>query len=211
MNEINYRGINFIPEVNKRNTFLDIVKDTPVANCFINAAKRIHDEKNKARDGYDMSRCGKLRKSSKHAEELEEDDLFFGLLGELMVTHEYGLDECWLKEQRKQVEKIKRCGIFDITDIGKTQIRTSCYVERMKLISIIVRPKDFQSKAGQPIIGCVYYPQKKSIKICGWTTLQEIRTRPTQFGSFGGDGTMAFYVAPYDLNPMPTFDEKFLC
>ena len=31
-----------------------------------------------------------------------------------------------------------------------------------------------------------------------------------QYGSFGGDGTKAFWVAPYDLNPMSSFDKKYL-
>lgn len=203
-----FKGPRYRPELNKRNEWLNKIEDITVDDRFIYAAKRIHDEKTIARDDYDMRTNGRLRKSSKHAENLPEEALYVGMLGEAVIAWKYGVIKCWFEEQKKQIEIVKKYGFFDTIDIGRTQIRTGYYDERM--VSIIVRPGDFISKSGQPIVGCVYYPKNKSMKICGWTTLEEVKNRDTQFGSYGGDGTSAFMVAPYDLNPMSTFDENYL-
>ena len=203
-----FKGNKYLPEVNKRNTWLNTIEDITVENCFINVSKRIHYEKTIARDEYDKRINGKLRKSSKHAENLKEESLYVGMLGELIVAYEYGVEDYWLKEQQKQIEKIKKHGVFDTTDIGRVQVRTAYHVG--KLVSIIIRPGDFISKTGQPIIGCVYYPDTKIMKICGWITLEQVKENNTQYGSFGGDGTPCYYEAPYKLFPMSTFDKSFL-
>jgi len=195
------------PEVEKRNNFLSTIPNEIVTDNHIKFSKWIHEEKTKTRNEFDIKHFGKLRNSGKHSNRHEEKDLFFGTLGEQIVAIKYGVHYKWIEEQKQQIEKIKNTGVFDISDVGKTQIRTGEYTPN-KLMSIIVRDKDFNSKRGQPTIGCIYSKENRWMKICGWLGMNEIINN-SDFGS-PDDGDDAYFIPPYKLNSMLTFDKSFL-
>ena len=204
-----YSGIAFGPELYKRNGFLDGIKSESVNNDHIKFAKKIHDGKTKTRDEFDEQNKWRKRNRFVHSTRHTEDELFLGILGEFMVALKYGVDKNWVREQQKQVDKIRETGVFDTTDVGRTQVRTVDYNPK-KLTSIIVREQDFHNKSGQPIIGCVFSRKNMWIKICGWIEMENIKNNPDVDYGDPNCRRPAFWVPLYILNPMSTFNKEFL-
>lgn len=201
-------------EIDYRVKFIESIPKIDISLAEIYIAKSFHLFKQDARTEYEsklhpMFRSKTGRISTKHT----DDDLYFGLLCELKVARIYGgepLARKWFNDQKYQIERIRKENIFDCKDIGNTQIRGIEW-QPNEMMSMIVREKDFRSKAHQPVICCVISIPEKWIRVCGWLSYDQIRNQLPNEVKYDPQGRgVAYWIPTYLLNPMESFDKQYL-
>lgn len=154
-------------------------------------------------------------KGSKISRWHSDQDLWWGLLCELMVCKEYGSEDImkeWAKDQMRQNEQLLRHGHFDCKDIGKTQVRASEYDEK-GLRRVIYREMDFHTKSTQPVVGCLINTDPKNLwaVTCGFMSWEDLKNRKQEFwGDPDKRGYYAMWIPFWELTPMDKFDKKYL-
>lgn len=153
--------------------------------------------------------------SHKISKNHSEGDLWWGLLGELVIAKKYGGDGVvkeWENDQERQNLKVLMSGVYDCKDIGHTQVRAAEWDERAPR-RLIYRPNDFRTKSTQPVIACVVNTVRGEewVAVCGYMGWEELKERRMEFWCDPDrSGFTAMFVPYWELRDMSTFDIKLL-
>jgi hypothetical protein len=188
------------------------------SDAEVKFCKSIHDErvhnKQKADSVHPTDFVINGRISRQHTDE----DLYFGLLSELMVARELGKSisnrnilRDWAEDQIRQNKMVLSEGKFDSKDVGNCQIRAAQY-SSFKKRNIIYRDNDFRTKATQPLIGCIINTQESDIwaVMCGFMSYADLIRRRHEFWSNPDGRLPAMFIPIWELSPMENFDLTYL-
>ena len=205
--------------VQKTNSFIEnnLVKYR-FSNEEVGFCRAIHDERIANRHIVDSAHPSKFVISGKISRHHTDEELYFGLLCELMVAREYGkliseknIYKEWANDQIRQNKKVLSEGKFDSKDIGNCQVRTAQYSSFQKR-NIIYRENDFRTKAYQPLIGCIINtnPSDMWAVICGFISYEDLIRRRNEFWCDPDGRKPAMFIPIWELTPMEKFDLKHL-
>jgi len=209
-------------EVNKMVDYVEnkFVKLYPTLE-EINFCKSVHYQRTKNRNIYNNNRPKEFIQNGRISPNHDDDDLWWGLQCELTFTKLYSqslyanepirLMKQWAEDQKRQNEQLLKFGFYDCKDVGGTQIRGFEYVKHSKR-NIIYREKDFRSKLGQPLVGCVCNTKENDIwvEICGFITYEDLIKRKSEFWKNPKGLGWGMFIPIWELTPMNKFNLDWL-
>lgn len=181
----------------------------------IRFCKSIQDQRIDYSNRWNQSHPNKTIRNNKISRWHKDDELWWGLLCELLLAKLYGKDETflknWAKDQIRQNEQVLSKGHYDCKDIGRTQVRAAEY-SKTQPRRLIYRENDFFSKSTQPVIACVINTDINDLwaVVCGFMSWEDLKTRKQEFWSDPDKrGFYAMFVPYWELTPMDKFDTKY--
>ena len=198
----------------------DFVKFRP-SKKEIDFCKLIHNTRLENRDIYNKLHPKELVRNGKISPNHTDEDLWWGLAAELIVAKIFGQDlhisepkrvmQEWAEDQIRQNEQLLKFGYYDAKDIGKTQVRAFEYVKH-SVRNIIYREKDFRSKVGQPVVGCVVNTKEDDfwVEVCGFISYEDLVARKQEFWKNPRGLGWAMFIPIWKLTPMVNFEPKWL-
>ncbi len=147
-----------------------------------------------------------------------DNELWWGLLCELLLCREFGKNvypnepqrilKNWAEDQRRQNTQLLKEGHFDCKDVGHTQVRAAEHSDE-ELRRLIYRENDFRSKSTQPVVACVINTHSKDLwaVICGFMSWNDLKDRRQEFWDDPDRrGYPAMFIPYWNLTSMDKFD-----
>jgi hypothetical protein len=197
--------------IDKTNDFVKTLNKIVPTKEEVVLCKTLHSDRITKKDLYNKKHPYSLAKESKISRNHSDGDLWWGLLGELVIAKEYGGREVlskWYDDQVRQNNKVLINGIYDCKDIGHTQIRAAEYNDAEPR-RVIYRENDFRTKSCQPVVGCIVNTVSNDIwvTVCGFMSWEDLKKRKQEFwGDPDGRGYYAMWIPFWELTPMNKFN-----